>query len=68
MWPGVRLDERRVKSGSMVYHAICERLKPLVRPVLSRLSANIPDGTLDRSHDVGVEISIRLFACSKSSM
>ena len=67
MWLGVRLDERRVNSGSMVYHDISERLKPLLRPVLSRLSANI-DGTLEIIHDVGVDTSISLSVFSKSSM
>ena len=50
----------------MVYHAICERLNPLLNVVLSVLSGNIA-GTLDNIHEVGVETSILLAALSKSS-
>ena len=67
MCPGVSDDERRVNNGSIEYHANCERLKPLFSEVLSADSSNI-DGTLESTHDVGVETSIELFVFSKSSM
>ena len=67
MWPGVSDDERRVKSGSMVYQAMRERLKPERSVFLSFDSWNI-DGTLEIIHDVGVDTSMVFFVFSKSSM
>lgn len=67
MCDGVSDDERRVKSGSMVYQAICERLWPERRVVLSLLSEKV-DGTLDRLHDVGSRTLILSVVFSKSSM
>ena len=46
MCPGVSEELRRVKSGSMVYQASNERLKPERSVVLSVCSGNI-EGTLD---------------------
>ena len=67
MWPGVSDDERRVKSGSIVYQAMRERLKPERSVFLSFDSWNI-DGTLEIIHDVGVDTSMVFFVFSKSSM
>ncbi len=67
MCPGVSDDERRVKRGSIVYHAKSERLYPLFSVVLSVDSLNI-DGTLESIHDVGVDTSMELSVFSKSSM
>ena len=67
MWAGVSDDERRVNSGSMVYHAICERLKPERNVDLSLLSAKM-DGTEERTHDVGSSTEILSVVPSKSSI
>ena len=67
MWLGVSEEERRVNNGSMLYHAICERRKPLDSEVLSLLSPNM-EGTLDSTHEVGVETSSFVVLFSKSSI
>ena len=67
MWLGVSDEERRVKSGSMVYHARRERLKPERSVDLSPDSGNI-DGTDEIIHDVGVDTSMVFLVFSKSSM
>ena len=66
MWDGVREDERRVKRGSMVYHAMSARFWPERSVCLSVCSAK-NDGTLDIVHDVGEETSMVSLAFSKSS-
>ena len=50
----------------MVYHASNERLNPLRKVVLSLCSGNM-EGTLDMTHEVGVETSIFVVVFSKSS-
>ena len=52
MCPGVSELLRRVKSGSIVYHANRLRLKPLRRVVLSEYSGK-SDGTLEIIQEVG---------------
>ena len=66
MWLGVSDDERLVKILSMEYQASSERLKPLLRVVLSCASGN-SEGTLDIIHDVGVDTSMVFLVFSKSS-
>ena len=67
MWPGVSELLWYVKRGSMVYHAIWARLKPLASVCLSLDSANM-DGTLESTHDLGSDTSMPFFVFSKSSM
>ena len=66
MWAGVSDDERRVNSGSMLYHARSERLKPDLSVVLSLCSANM-EGTEESIHDLGELTSMVLLVFSKSS-
>ena len=63
---GVRDEDRLVNSGAILYHAMSERLNPLLRVVLSVASVkNV--GTLEIIHDAGLDTSIVFFVFSKSS-